>query len=257
LSADNAAAGGVTRGMAKAKVNRSKPKPRRKPTPRISFTDGVLDPKGNPFKFTALEKKFVAEYLNDPRHNATAAIKAAGYDAKNDATFRVMASHLLKRENVRSAINQAFEALAMPKFETLFRLGRIAAGDLDDLLDDDGEFNIAVCRERGTTFLLKKLEIDRDVMEVKESGGDEALERSIIKEKVKITIHDPLKALELLGRHGKLFTDRTELTGKDGRPLVADDATQVVFYLPDNGRGDADADPPTSKQTTRKPKSEK
>ncbi len=236
------------------KKSQAKAKPKPRPSPRISFTDGVLDAAGVPFKYTPLERKFVAEYLNDPRHSATAAVKAAGYDAKKDVTFRVMASHLMKRENVRTAINNAFESLAMPKFETLFRLGRIAAGDLDDLLDDNGDFSIDLARERGTTFLLKKIEVDRDVMEVKESGGDEPIERSIIKEKVKITIHDPLKALELLGKHGKLFTDRTEVTGKDGRPLIPDDATQVIFYLPDNGRGDGDAEPATTKQTTRKTK---
>lgn len=232
----------------------SSKKPR---TPRLSFTDDVRDPKGEPYRFSAKEKKFIHEYLSDPRHNATAAAKAAGYDAKSDAVYRVIACQVMKRENVRAAINAAFEALAMPKFETIFRISKIAAGDLDDLLDEDGNFSIDLARERDVTFLLKKVEVDRDVMEVKESGGEDPLERSIIKEKVKIQIHDPLKALELLGRHGKLFSDRVEVTGKDGRPLI-DGGPQVVFYLPDNGRGDADGQPEaekpkTKKQTTRKP----
>jgi len=34
-----------------------------------------------------------------------------------------------------------------------------------------------------------------------------------------------LKAFELLGKHLKLFTDKTEITGKDGAPISIEDAT--------------------------------
>ena len=37
---------------------------------------------------------------------------------------------------------------------------------------------------------------------------------------------DPLLALILKGRRKKLYSERTELTGADGDPLVADDATR-------------------------------
>lgn len=248
----------------KSKTTKATP---RKPRPRpLSFTDDVLDSAGEPYAFTRLEAKFITEYLNDPRHNASAAAKAAGYDAKSDAVFRVIASQVMRKPHVLAAINRAFESLTMPKYETLFRIGKIASGDLDDLLDVDGEFDIQLARERGTTFLLKKIEIDRDVIEVKATSvqdgpdGGEVIERSIVKEKIKIQIHDPLRALELLGKHGKLFVDRIEATGKDGQPLNPDDGPQVVFYIPDNGRGDSDGDPAvasrtqTKKQTTRRPR---
>lgn len=242
-----------------AKKKPTKPTKSRKPiTPRFCYTDGVLDHKGNPHHFTAKEKKFVAEYMNDPRHVAWIAAKAAGFgvDGTKDATFRVIASQLMAKDNVRSAINQAFESLTMPKFETLFRISTIAAGSIDDVLDTDGNFSIDVARERGSHILLKKIEIDRDVIEVKESGGDDPLERSVIKEKVKIQIHDPLRALELLGRHGKLFASNIELPGGGRVSIPEGDGTQVVFYIPDNGRGDADGEPEseskrTKKQTTR------
>lgn len=241
--------------MAKTKSTKSKSNPT---TPRFCYTDGVLDPKGNPYKYTAKERKFIAEYLNDPRHVAYMAAKAAGFgvDGTKDPTFRVIAARLMATDKIRAAINQAFEALTMPKFETLFRISQIAGGSLDDVLDDDGNFSIDVARERGSHILLKRIEVDRDVMEVKESGGDEPLERAIIKEKVKIQIHDPLKALELLGRHGKLFNSTIELPGGGKASIPDGDGAQVVFYIPDNGRGDADGEPEsetkrTKKQTTR------
>jgi phage terminase small subunit len=39
--------------------------------------------------------------------------------------------------------------------------------------------------------------------------------------KVKVKLHDKLKALELLGRYHKIFTDKVEHTGKDGHNLLA------------------------------------
>lgn len=241
-----------------SKATQKKTTPR-KPKPRpFCFTDDVLDHAGEPYKYSRLETKFIAAYLNDPKHVGSHAAKAAGFDAKSDAAFRVIASQLLRKPSVLAAINRAFESLTMPKYETLYRVAKIAAGDLDDLLNEDGEFDIELARERNTTFLLKKIEIDRDVIEVKatavEGGPDgegELIERSIVKEKIKIQIHDPLKALELLGKHGKLWVERIEATGRDGQPLIPEDGPQVVFYIPDNGRGDSDGHAQTQKQTTR------
>jgi len=46
--------------------------------------------------------------------------------------------------------------------------------------------------------------------------------------------HDKVKALELLGKHVGMFTDKVELTGKDGGPMQTFETVQ--FYLPENGR---------------------
>jgi hypothetical protein len=43
---------------------------------------------------------------------------------------------------------------------------------------------------------------------------------------------------------GNYYSNRTELTGKGGKPLIPETSgPQVVVYLPDNGRGDADVTP--------------
>ena len=42
---------------------------------------------------------------------------------------------------------------------------------------------------------------------------------------------DALRGYELLGKHRKLFTDKTELTGKDGKDLVPD-APKGVLVVP-------------------------
>lgn len=208
-----------------------------------AFTDRIPDPDrpGSFYEYTAKEKLFVNAYLTDAKFVGSTAARMAGYNAGSDLAFRVIASNVMKKPRIRAAINEAFESLTMPKFEILFRLARIASGSLEDVLNDDGEFDIDVARDRDTAHLLKKIQITRDVVEVKASSnetpdGDETIERSIFKETIKFEIHDPLRALELLGKHSKLFADKIEVTGKDGQPL--NDPANVVIYIPDNGRGD-------------------
>jgi phage terminase small subunit len=235
------------------------PKPPTPAEPRVySFTAHVIDPEtGKPYQYTAKEIEFINAYMTDPRHIATDAAKAAGFQSKSAGGMRVIASVVMARTRVRSAINQAFEALAMPKMEILFRLARIAGGSVADILDENNELDLDLAKERGTDMLIRKIERRRDVVEVKATtaaipGGPdnepetELIERSIIKETVKFEIHDPLRALDMLGRNAKLFVDRHEHTGKDGKPIdINGPAPQVVLYLPDNGRqASADGDPP-------------
>lgn len=215
-----------------------------------SFTEDVRDPDGEKYKFSPAERQFIEHYLTDPKHNATAAAIAAGYKADNPGAIRAQASKLMARPKIRAAINQAFESLALPKMEIIYRLGRIAAGSVTDVMNEDNELDLDGARERGTDWLIRKIERRRKILEIKatdidapaDDGETLALEKHIIEETVKFEIHDPLKALELLGKHGKLFVERKELTGKDGKDLVSDQP-QVVFYIPDNGRGDSDGVP--------------
>jgi phage terminase small subunit len=39
---------------------------------------------------------------------------------------------------------------------------------------------------------------------------------------------DKIKALELIGKHFKLFTDKSEITGKDGEPIKTE-STQIII----------------------------
>lgn len=45
-----------------------------------------------------------------------------------------------------------------------------------------------------------------------------------------IKFSDKLKALELLGRHFKMWTDRSEITGKDGESLVMVGGPAILGY---------------------------
>jgi phage terminase small subunit len=49
---------------------------------------------------------------------------------------------------------------------------------------------------------------------------------------IRLKTHDKVKALELIGKHLGMFTDKIEVTGKDGAAL------SVTVYMPSNGRND-------------------
>lgn len=205
---------------------------------------GIGGADGKAKTFTEKEKQFVIAYLTTAKFCAADAARAC-YDAKTDNSFRVIGSQILKKTHIRQAINNALETLVMPKFEVLFRLSEIAAGDIADLTDDDGNFDFEIAKQNGKTGLIYQLETDRQILEVSsetiDSPGDgrgggekEVLEKSITSEKRKIKIYNKLSALELIARYYKLLSDKIELSGADGEPL-----SQVCLYLPDNGRGDS------------------
>jgi phage terminase small subunit len=84
----------------------------------------------------------------------------------------------------------------------------IAYGSLRDVADwgPDGIY------VKDSTILRQEARMIAEISEVSnEKTGS----------KVKIKLHDKLKALELLGRYHKIFTDKVEHTGKDGQNLLA------------------------------------
>lgn len=211
-----------------------------------SFCDGIRDPEGKVYKYTDRERLFVFHYLTDAGFVASKAVEMSGYQTSTPSSTRQMATEILRRPKIKAAINNAFDALVMPKTELLHRLSEIARGSVEDLLDDRDEFSMRQARVTGKANLIRKFKIERDVIEVKtekvdlpeDAEGDaEIFERSIIKERVSFEIHDPLKAIELLGRNFRLFPAGVQNFDAKGEPSDAPPAT-VIIELPDNGRGD-------------------
>lgn len=265
-------------------MSQPKPKPKTKtaaarrgkpPTLEMfDFCDGVTEPDGEPAVFTIKEKFFVFYYLTDANFVATDAARQAGYDAKSDNAFRVIACELMKRPRVRAAINAGLEAMTMPKFENLYRLARQAKGTLDDVLDEAGNFNVAKSRQNGSIHLIQSIEITETIVdttsETNEKPGDlnlpkderperEVLETTTTLRKTKLRMYSSQNALKILTEIN--FARKHELTGADGGELIPKESS--VLILPDNGRGDspkavaakrkATVRQPDGKKTTRKP----
>ena len=152
-------------------------------------------------------KRFVAEYLVD--QNATGAYRRSGYTAKGHSA-EVNAERLLRNAEVRAAIDaglaETLNRLDVTREKVLKELARIAFGDRRKVMS---------WGPAGVT-LIDSAALDEDdaalVAEVSETisatGGS-----------IKMKTHDKVKALELLGRHLALFTDKSEVTGAGGGPI--------------------------------------
>lgn len=162
---------------------------------------------------TPKQQMFVKEYLIDL--NATQAAIRAGYSAKN---ADVIGNQLIGKTLVSNAIQAAMEKrstrLEITADKVLQEIAKLAFANLQDFYDENGS--------------LKDIHtLPRDVAVALSSSKINLTEACAVQE---IKLHDKKGSLELLGRHLKLFTDKTEITGKDGEAL---DLT-VNFVAPIN-----------------------
>jgi phage terminase small subunit len=150
---------------------------------------------------TPRQQRFVDEYLIDL--NATAAARRAGYSAK---TAEWQGPQLLGKPHVAAAVAEAMESRSrrtgITADRVLQELAAIAFADPRRLFDPDG-----------APLPLSDLDDDiaRAVATVEHGpaggvGGGPAAAR--------MRLHDKLKALEMLGRHLGLFSERLRLTGE-------------------------------------------
>lgn len=139
---------------------------------------------------TLRQNSFVDHYLQTG--NATEAAKLAGYDADRN-NLAVIGSQLLRSLKIKQEIKRRLGKSIATGPEVLERLTLHARGDITDVLNEAGEFDLKRARSRR---LLKKLKVKTD----KDGSVSHEYE-----------IHDPQAALEKLGRFHKLFTDKVEV----------------------------------------------
>lgn len=140
---------------------------------------------------------FINEYFKD--WNGSAAARRAGYKGRSD----VIAARLLGNVSIKAEIDRRIAEQAMSADEVLNRLGQMARVDLADFTDErTGEVDLT--KAKGKTHLIKKLR----KVHGKESDTTE------------IELYDAQTALQLLGKHHKLFTEKVEHTGKDGEAII-------------------------------------
>lgn len=149
---------------------------------------------------SAKHQAFVESYLR--LFNATEAYVEV-YGPKSRKTAGANGHRLLKNAEIEAAIQQRLQASAMSADEVLMRLADQARADLGDFLHDDGEIDIAAMKRAKKTYLLRKIKRTERTGET-ESGGTWAETR------VEVELHDAQSALNLIGRHHKLFTDKIE-----------------------------------------------
>lgn len=140
-------------------------------------------------KLTPKEKKFCQEYVRTG--NASEAVRLAGYSEKN---VRQRGSKMLSKDYIQAYINELMEEL---KKETI--------ADADEVMQ------LLTSIARGET---------KEENVVVDKAGNVSIVETRVKEKERV------KALELLGKRYKLYTDKVEAS--------VEGQVQVVFTGEDN-----------------------
>lgn len=159
---------------------------------------------GEPVKLTDRQRMFIHFYLQC--FNMAEAGRRAGY---SPTTAEKMGNENYHKPHVYAEIQKGIEAKCMGKDEVLTRLADHARGDMGEFLTP-GTVNYDVKRAEGKTHLLKRLKTKT------KSYTPEGADQPITETDVEFELHDPQAALVQIGRHLKLFTDKTELTALVG-----------------------------------------
>lgn len=153
-------------------------------------------------------KAFVEQYLIS--YNATDAYQAV-HTAASRASAAANGWRLLQNAEIADAIKQRLNESAMSADEVLSRVAAHGRGDIDDYLDADGKFDLEKARQAQKTGNIKKLKTKTTIR----TYGDEIIETV----EVEFELYDALAAKALLGKHHRLFAERTEVTGANGGPI--------------------------------------
>ncbi|MEE1439256.1 MAG: terminase small subunit [Christensenellales bacterium] len=157
---------------------------------------------------TDRQERFCQEYLIDL--NATQAYIRAGYSAR---TAHNCASRLMAKAGVRARIDELMAVRSRRTGVTQERvvreLARIAFVDPTQAID----FECAGLREDA------KADDRAALMSVRVKSGDDFTEREV-------RLYDKVRALELLGKHLGMFTEKVELSGE--RVRIVDDVPEAA-----------------------------
>lgn len=153
---------------------------------------------------------FVREYLKD--FNGSRAAIAAGYGKKG---ARVRASQLLTNRNIQALlaklIKKHAKKLDLTAGKVLAELSQMGFSNMLDYMraDEDGELVLDLSElTREQAAAIQEYTVDA-------TGGTGDGERKLVM-RTRFKLADKIKALELLGKYLKLFTERIEVTGLAG-----------------------------------------
>lgn len=154
---------------------------------------------------TAKQQRFVQEFLIDL--NATQAAIRAGYSTR---TANEQGARLLAKVSVRSAVEDGQKArekrTGITQDRVLNEIARVAFSDKRRLMS---------WGPSGVVLMDSETLTDDDAANVSEVSET----TSATGGSIKLKTHDKIKALELLGRHLGMFTDKVEHGGQGGGPL--------------------------------------
>lgn len=132
----------------------------KKVNPKAKRSAAQLPPKKERRPFTKQVETFIEEMANPSTKSATEAAIKAGSPAKS---ARVTASRWLTNANISAEIqervNQSLAHAQVTREEVLGNAAKQMRSSMDDLIDEQGFFDLTKARETGAIDLVKKMEI--------------------------------------------------------------------------------------------------
>lgn len=153
-------------------------------------------------RLSGKQQAFVEAYIAS-NFNATQAARMAGYGGGEDS-FKVIGSKNLTNANIRASIDRRLKASKMGADEVLARISFIAAGSLEDFLtgEDLTSFDLTQAKRAEKLGLIKKIKITKNIL----VSGD----MPVLSQTIEFELHDAMRALEMLGKHHKVFDRSAE-----------------------------------------------
>lgn len=176
-------------------------------------------------ELTAKQRAFVREYLIDL--NATQAAIRAGYSEK---TAQEQGSRLLSNVMVSAAVDEAMKIRAdrtdITADRVLKELAKIGFADIRKAIKWQGTLVTEEDNSDGGDTLVIKNVVTNNVTLVSSDDIDDETAAAISEISqnstggIKLKLHDKRAALVDMGKHLGMFTDRVEMSGKDGSPII-------------------------------------
>lgn len=174
--------------------------------------------------------------LSNPKHERFAQERAKGkpvdeaYVAAGYASNRGNAGRLNTNEAVLKRIEEigakAADNVGATVERILQELTAIAYADITEAVDW-GDAIVVTPEDGGDSVLVQGVAII-PAKDLSKRVSAAISEVSQTKDGIKIKFHSKTAALEMLGRHRKMFTDKTELTGKDGGPVQTEEVSDAT-----------------------------
>jgi phage terminase small subunit len=121
---------------------------------------------------------------------------------------------------VKDIVQRRAEAKSITIESIASELNRIAFANVGDFLDENGEVNIMSVMRPDAAAVAEVVTTQHEV-----DGR--------VTTRKRIKLHDKMRALELLGRHQAMFTDRLEVEGLD---TLAEEMKAARVRAEDNGK---------------------
>lgn len=226
-------------------------KAKAKPDPLRGFLAEIGDQSFDPDVWTDMQIRFALGLI---RHgNATRAYREAGYRPSTPGTEQVAAYRLKHLPHIMAFVaekqKEARDRLALSAQRVLDELAKVAFFNMADVIEITPEGGAKLTLEHvdaDTLAAIGEFTIEENAVGVPDEDARPG-ENVTISRKIKFKPLNKLDALDKLGRHFKLFTDRLELDAKvdiagaitaaRARRLAARKAAEEK---PDDASGDAD-----------------